>query len=249
MSTLLPWTCSAKNLSDQALIKCQHCPVTVRHKSSLEKHMREVHKGDRPFPCSICGKLFKRRTHLQNHLKTHTGKKPFSCRICKRAFPVKANLTAHLSRHNGMKPHPCLFCKKMFSDKKDRNLHLGVHTKEKPYFCRQCRMTFSSVQGLNVYERVHSKHVKSHVCEFCGKSFAWHCYLHNHKKIHNKSLSNSVKCLFCPNQYPRIMKWSIIWGNIPWSVHSIARSVKKNFGARLRYILMSVGTWNIHVHA
>ena len=39
---------------------------------SLRRHVQELHKGIRPFVCSMCDKSYGRRDYLDRHLKTHT---------------------------------------------------------------------------------------------------------------------------------------------------------------------------------
>ena len=38
---------------------------------SLNRHLRENHKGVRPYACTLCDKKYGRRDYLQRHLKSH----------------------------------------------------------------------------------------------------------------------------------------------------------------------------------
>ena len=44
--------------------------------------MKEEHKGEKPFACSICDKRFGSKNKLETHEREHTGEKPFACAIC-----------------------------------------------------------------------------------------------------------------------------------------------------------------------
>ncbi|KAF7272313.1 hypothetical protein GWI33_014862 [Rhynchophorus ferrugineus] len=52
----------------------------------------------KPFGCSKCGKRYKRKIHLNSHLKYECGVRPqFVCELCSRAFHQKSNLKAHIN--------------------------------------------------------------------------------------------------------------------------------------------------------
>ena len=43
----------------------------------------------RNFPCTVCGKSFKRKYNLSMHARVHTKIKPFKCSICNKSFSQK----------------------------------------------------------------------------------------------------------------------------------------------------------------
>lgn len=65
-------------------------------------------------PCSICHKVFSRKTHLTTHLRIHSDEKPYMCNLC---------------------------CKR-FRDNSVLIKHIRVHTQDKPYTCSVCNLTF-----------------------------------------------------------------------------------------------------------
>ncbi|KAH0431062.1 hypothetical protein CcaCcLH18_07367 [Colletotrichum camelliae] len=79
--------------------------------------------GDsRGLACSYCDEAFKRKEHLDRHIRRHLGSKPFQCTVCLKAFSRKDVLNRHLTTHElntanlssprrpGKKPQACLSC-------------------------------------------------------------------------------------------------------------------------------------------
>ncbi|XP_078661591.1 uncharacterized protein LOC144905719 isoform X2 [Branchiostoma floridae x Branchiostoma belcheri] len=48
--------------------------------------------------CHICGKVFRRPSEVQRHLRVHTGEQPFQCDLCYRRFNDKSNWRNHMIR-------------------------------------------------------------------------------------------------------------------------------------------------------
>ncbi|XP_055688900.1 transcription factor Sp3 isoform X2 [Lutzomyia longipalpis] len=112
--------------------------------------------------CDVCGKTFKRKEHLIQHLKLHAGLRPFKCEEvgCSKTFSRKEHLMRHVVSHTGKKMFSCEFCHKFFSRK----------------------------DNLNKHKRTHSEYVNNgpFYCEICQKSFVVKMYYVQHKAMHEK---------------------------------------------------------------
>ncbi|XP_034549633.1 zinc finger E-box-binding homeobox 2a [Notolabrus celidotus] len=88
---------------------CPLCAETFSHRTQLERHMTS-HKpaieqtpllseaaGNRKFKCSECGKAFKYKHHLKEHLRIHSGEKPYECSNCKKRFSHSGSYSSHIS--------------------------------------------------------------------------------------------------------------------------------------------------------
>ncbi|XP_029386061.1 zinc finger E-box-binding homeobox 2a isoform X2 [Echeneis naucrates] len=88
---------------------CPLCADAFSHRAQLERHMT-THKpatdqplmlseeaGNRKFKCSECGKAFKYKHHLKEHLRIHSGEKPYECSNCKKRFSHSGSYSSHIS--------------------------------------------------------------------------------------------------------------------------------------------------------
>ena len=142
-------------------IRCEYCNKSFSKPSRLEAHVRAQHDNIRDFDCLQCGKKFKTRVHLRNHLTRHSGERPFACDVCSDRFRHKASLVAHMRSHEGSRPYCCETCGKTFREPSTLKAHCRVHTGDKPYRCNLCDKSFTQRAGLNY-------HKKSHVVQGSG---------------------------------------------------------------------------------
>lgn len=75
-----------------------HCGKSFRRSNTLKKH-KYIHTGERPVKCEVCGKGFIDSGNLKIHLRTHTNERPFPCSFphCGKSFKTKAHLQEHMT--------------------------------------------------------------------------------------------------------------------------------------------------------
>ena len=110
---------------------CMRCPIcdkVLSCKSALKTHML-IHEDIRPYQCDLCGRAFRQRGHLKDHLETHNTerKKPFICDICGHGFVSAAVLHNHHLTHTGQKPFECGICGRCFRQRGHLKDHMVTH--------------------------------------------------------------------------------------------------------------------------
>ncbi|VDK66235.1 unnamed protein product [Onchocerca ochengi] len=78
--------------------ECQQCGKRFKARGGLQQHLR-IHSNDRPYQCRFCPKRFTQKSHVDQHERIHTGAKPFSCQFCGRAFRQRSQQLGHESTH------------------------------------------------------------------------------------------------------------------------------------------------------
>ena len=62
-------------------------------------YARQEHERRSLHRCDQCDKVFLRRLHLDDHLRTHNGDRPYTCDVCGRGFSQRGNLRTHAMLH------------------------------------------------------------------------------------------------------------------------------------------------------
>ncbi|XP_039457971.1 zinc finger protein 333-like isoform X1 [Oreochromis aureus] len=137
--------------------------------------------------CSTCGKKFKTKSKLNQHIQTH--KRPHSCGTCGKRFSCMSHVNRHMQSHTGEKPHSCSTCGKRFHCNSDLTRHIKTHTGEKPYSCSTCGKRFIRKRHLKIHMEYHAgekTHTgeKPYSCSTCGKRFYLKSSLKSHITIH-----------------------------------------------------------------
>ena len=59
-------------------------------KTSLRHSL--IHTNMRPYGCSVCGKTFRKRSAVKDHMVTHMVERSYKCKICSRTYGVRSSL-------------------------------------------------------------------------------------------------------------------------------------------------------------
>lgn len=137
-----------------ANFQCHMCGANgFESKKILSAHIRLHTK--------VCDKKCN-RSSLTDVNKDKVDQQPFACTICEKLFSRKSNFMAHLKRHYSNRPqhakvktHLCCICGKLFSYKTHLVRHLYIHNGKRPYKCEYCGSDFTQRGGL-------MKHIEKH---------------------------------------------------------------------------------------
>jgi len=162
---LCGYSCSQKsNLRKHHLIKhatdetegdkifsCDICSLSYNTKSNLNRHMMRVHEDvQRPIICEKCGKKFKEKSGLTQHMYSH-GPAEYNCTQCDAKFTSPLYLVRHTSRKHpvgGVQPFTCHVCKKGFPVNHQLQIHIqAVHQKLK-HSCPNCNQLMGRKNSL-----------------------------------------------------------------------------------------------------
>ncbi|GBP13522.1 Zinc finger protein 57 [Eumeta japonica] len=173
--------------------QCADCGKTFINKNSLRLHILNIHQCERTFSCGICGKVYKGKSGLSQHMWAHesTNGEAAYCAPCGVQFKSAYNYRNHLKTHSKhLTDHdliyPCGACGMRFASARRRREHVDrEHTDT--HACNICHKTFKSRVGLQRHRRfVHEKRrpPRNKMCHHCGRGFTTAAILRAHIRTH-----------------------------------------------------------------
>lgn len=151
---------------------CVVCDRAFFNPSALRQHLIAYHKPNviverekkvkepKKHICSYCGKIFKFRCALREHLNLHTGARPYQCKVCLKFFPSDRHMRNHQMTHSDRRPHVCDIggCTRGYKELRDLRRHkFSVHgiPSHTMFTCPACSKTFPD-------NTLYRKHMRSH---------------------------------------------------------------------------------------
>jgi len=110
---------------------CDFCDYKAITQSVVNQHKMRMHEGSMPdkvlpkHVCEICGKSFKVRSNLKEHMASHSDDKKFLCGMCGKSLKNRQCLNRHLFTHGVKKT--CQICNKNFAT----SASLSIHQRDK----------------------------------------------------------------------------------------------------------------------
>ncbi len=159
----------------------QPSPVLVFHAifvkpKTASREPWTVHSDRRDFKCKICGKLFKTKSNLVDHLRIHENKRELKCTICGKAFNTRRNLARHQLVHQTMRNFECQECGKSFKTDYELQRHLVIHSDKRDFKCDTCKKAFKRLRDLKRHKLIHAKRKPlnvQNVERFISESIIW----------------------------------------------------------------------------
>ncbi|KAJ8368667.1 hypothetical protein SKAU_G00086950 [Synaphobranchus kaupii] len=166
--------------------KCSQCGKAFRDKDKLDQHLRyHGRDGSCPLTCHICNKGFLSSSALEEHLQLHTEQRTYSCLFCTDSFDRLDLLKEHVGIHLVDGCYTCPSCKKSFTDFIQVKKHVRSFHSEKIFQCRECDKAFCRPDKLRLHMLRHSDR-KDFLCSTCGKQFKRKDKLREHmQRMHN----------------------------------------------------------------
>ncbi|KAI5620317.1 PR domain zinc finger protein 10 isoform X1 [Silurus asotus] len=165
--------------------KCTLCGKAFREKDKLEQHMRYHSREGYRYTCHQCSKGFLSSSVLEEHLQMHLEQRNYACLFCTESYDRLELLKEHVSVHLVNGCFSCPSCKKTFTDFIQVKKHVRSFHSEKIFQCMECDKAFCRPDKLRLHMLRHSDR-KDFLCSTCGKQFKRKDKLREHmQRMHN----------------------------------------------------------------
>ena len=140
---------------------CQHCPGLFKHKKSLRRHLRNVHKIQPEFVCDQCDARFTNQHHMRLHVRRDHESLTLPLEDEKPAKAREEELFA------------CEQCPDSFTSQQDLDVHVrDMHQAETSIFaCKYCGSQYKHKRNLTAHHRQHHPEIRwqREICQSAGK--------------------------------------------------------------------------------
>uniref|UniRef100_A0A673L268 PR domain zinc finger protein 10 n=1 Tax=Sinocyclocheilus rhinocerous TaxID=307959 RepID=A0A673L268_9TELE len=165
--------------------KCSQCGKAFRDKDKLDQHMRYHGRDGCRHMCHQCGKGFLTNAALEDHRQLHCDQRIYSCLFCAESYDRLDLLKVHVEVHLVNGCFSCPSCKKTFTDFIQVKKHVRSFHSEKIFQCTECDKAFCRPDKLRLHMLRHSDR-KDFLCSACGKQFKRKDKLREHmQRMHN----------------------------------------------------------------
>jgi hypothetical protein len=166
---------------------CNFCGISVS-KSSWLQHYYRVHCSNARFHCDFCGKEFRVKRDLADHMKIHMNIKyrpKFPCFHCSAQFLSRSSLKTHNKTFHSdiVEQHPCDLCGKVFISRLKLQQHILVVHRKGSHPCPHCGKDFSV--KYNLTKHIRKDHGEKIPCKLCQKLVPPGRYMKIHLETHD----------------------------------------------------------------
>ena len=206
--------------------RCKFCRFQFRSiKNAINErdvmlNTRKLHSRDEE-TCSLCLKVFTKKTARIMHEKYAHALEKFQCSVCSRFLQTKQGLEKHIENFHTptLSIFECDKCNKIVSTKEILSRHKKtVHGSAKTS-CEFCGLKFSRYNHfMRHLTEVHGRETRKNLdfvsaelmtskpfkCDICGKGFARYENLRRHNAhVHEKSVGLTCTCKYCGQNFLR----------------------------------------------
>jgi len=188
--------------------KCNftQCTFYTDSRKEMEKHVKEKHnKNNKITDCIYCGKSYKNRITMSNHVRYTHSEIAICCdnTKCSLFFKTLEDLEKHKKEaHQRVEKHrksaKCLYCPKIYADRGPYAVHIKTaHPDAIRCKYRKCFTFFKSEEDRQKHNE--EKHVENFCCAHCDYKTSNRFNIINH--FQSRHLPKEVKCPNCPKLF------------------------------------------------